>query len=96
MYRGAALPGDQIRNDDFANHDVAENVDGSSVQGGSHPCQVIKLLVKIAMVVLAMTTLLIVLVTMVNRGSLHDMPRYDVRDDHVDKDERGDNDLDSG
>ena len=48
------------------------------------------------MVVLAMTTLLIVLVTMVNRGSLHDMPCDDVRDDHVDKDEPGDEDLDSG
>ena len=95
MYSRPALPGDQIRNDDFANHDVAENVDGSSVQGGQ-PCQVIKLLVKIAMVVLAMTTLLIVLVTLVNRGSLHDMPVDDVRDDHVDKDESGDDDLDSG
>ena len=48
------------------------------------------------MVVLAMTTLLIVLVTMVNRGSLHDMTVDNVCDDHIDKDERGDNDLDSG
>ena len=61
VYSRPALPGDQIRNGDFGNDDIAESVDGSGVQGGA-----MKLLVKIAMVVLAMTTLLIVLVTMLN------------------------------
>ena len=56
----------------------------------------IRLLVKITMVVLAMMTLLIVLVKMVNRGALDDMTVDDVCDDHVDKDESGDDDLDSG
>ena len=61
VYSRPALPGDQIRNGDFGNDDIAESVDGGGGPGGA-----MKLLVKIAMVVLAMTTLLIVLVTMLN------------------------------
>ena len=34
MYSRPALPGDQIRNGDFGNDDIAESVDGGGVQGG--------------------------------------------------------------
>ena len=34
VYSRPTLPGDQIRNGDFGNDDIAESVDGSGVQGG--------------------------------------------------------------